>query len=451
MKVLHTFLPGNKMVRIFYYILGVEAGRGSLSFKALKERVLNNTNLLAAMQLDPEEIEPYIYPIYCGLAIIKNHEPAGFDDVLFAKAWDYEMKHIYKPTESFQYTWGLGKLNLLNQYKDDNSKAMYEKMLDVVFEILRNLSISYSDILEERNRKLRAKEIDKLYTDVVEFRSTKRFSKLLAFVSRYPRIAPYNAMLIYMQKPNSKYVAYPKEWINKFHRHPKPEAKPLIVLHTFGPVGFVYDLNDTEGDPFPEKMLKPLPVTKDGESELDSFRKFLIYQNMEYREKEYWDHLHGYIECVKDDALPPLVVRKASKYFKEETRSHDYNIVINENQTTPEKCATIFHVLAHYFCLHLPLSVTDKKKSMDLKNNNNIPKERSFTSICAKEFEAETVCWLLCNRYGIRNPHPEYLQNYLKYNETIPSDISLDAILKATSKIEHTIYPASIARILYNL
>ena len=59
------------------------------------------------------------------------------------------------------------------------------------------------------------------------------------------------------------------------------------------------------------------------------------------------------------------------------------------------------------------------------------------------EFEAESVCWLLCERQGIKNPSAEYLSRYVDANKNIP-DISLDTVLKAVNTIEqlqdHKIY-----------
>ncbi len=51
------------------------------------------------------------------------------------------------------------------------------------------------------------------------------------------------------------------------------------------------------------------------------------------------------------------------------------------------------------------------------------------------EFEAESVCWLVCERMGLHNPSAEYLSVYLKHNKHIP-EISLEAVLRAVGIIE---------------
>lgn len=104
---------------------------------------------------------------------------------------------------------------------------------------------------------------------------------------------------------------------------------------------------------------------------------------------------------------------------------HEYDIVVNENLSDTEKCATIFHELGHYYAGHLWHSADNK----GIPNRGSLP-------ISVREFEAETICYLLCERSGIKNPSVEYLNGYLDSNQKIPQGISIDAILKACGKIE---------------
>ena len=45
---------------------------------------------------------------------------------------------------------------------------------------------------------IRAAEIDKLYQDVLSYRSADHFYELLKFIKRFRHIAPYNAMLVHI-------------------------------------------------------------------------------------------------------------------------------------------------------------------------------------------------------------------------------------------------------------
>ena len=51
------------------------------------------------------------------------------------------------------------------------------------------------------------------------------------------------------------------------------------------------------------------------------------------------------------------------------------------------------------------------------------------------EFEAESVCYLVCRRLGIDNPSDEYLAGYLKHHSEVPS-ISLEAVMVTANLIE---------------
>ena len=55
--------------------------------------------------------------------------------------------------------------------------------------------------------------------------------------------------------------------------------------------------------------------------------------------------------------------------------------------------------------------------------------------IKAREFEAESVCYLVCARTQIDNPSHEYLSGYLEKQADVPI-ISLDSIMKAVGLIE---------------
>ena len=102
------------------------------------------------------------------------------------------------------------------------------------------------------------KAIDELFHAVDDYRQGKDFKELLNFIKKFPNIAPYNAFLLHVQKPGSKYVASVSEWKEQFNRTIKPGARPLVILWPFSPVRFVFELEDTEGDdPFPEYLLKP--------------------------------------------------------------------------------------------------------------------------------------------------------------------------------------------------
>jgi hypothetical protein len=52
-----------------------------------------------------------------------------------------------------------------------------------------------------------------------------------------------------------------------------------------------------------------------------------------------------------------------------------------------------------------------------------------------EEFEAESICYLVCTRLGIQNPSDEYLAGFMENNAETPP-ISLECVMKAAGLIE---------------
>ena len=270
----------------------------------------------------------------------------------------------------------------------------------------------------------RIEEIDELYNNVQKFRSTKYTSKLFEFIANFPKIAPYNAMLVFMQKPGSSYVATAKEWKEKYGRSPKSTANPLIILKTFGPIEFVFEANDTEGKPLPQEITNPFRT--EGEISRKPYATFfnnVIKEGIVVKKQNYGTGMAGKIQRLQSSSSIILPEGK-----KEIEVSHCFYIVINESMSETEEAATVFHELGHYFCGHFRMP--DKIKHIPRRMVETLTDQ-------VREFEAETVCWLVCKRLGIINPSEKYLKHYLENNNEVPEGISFDAILKACGKIEN--------------
>lgn len=269
-------------------------------------------------------------------------------------------------------------------------------------------------------------ELDKLFQEIVSYRSTAEFEKLLKFVKKFPKIAPYNAMLLHIQKPGSVYVASARDWLYKFSRRIKLKARPMVILHTFGPVSFVYDLSDTYGDkPFPKELLNPFSV----KGEISQFEFQLLIRNMKcdgilYCEADFGTNMAGCVRCSYTGN--EMTVLTSTKEIKVRVL---YDMAVNKNNKIETRFTTVLHELGHLYCGHLGMPSINRNTLFNWWN------DRKSLGINEQEFEAECVCWMICERRGIENPSAKYLSGYLNHNNEIP-EISIDAVLKAVAKIE---------------
>ena len=94
-----------------------------------------------------------------------------------------------------------------------------------------------------------ANAVDEMFAGNSRYRDSGEYLQLLNFITRQPQYSAFNGFLLYAQNPAISHVATARTWARKFDRHLKIYARPLVILAPMGPVRFVYDLNDTEGEP----------------------------------------------------------------------------------------------------------------------------------------------------------------------------------------------------------
>ena len=289
---------------------------------------------------------------------------------------------------------------------------------------------------ENKTQTNKKSELDRLFHEVGTYRTGHDFQELLQFAKRFPQIAPYNAMLLHMQKPGSHFVASADKWEKTYGRKVKTGARPLVILRPFGPVEFVFELGDTEGDEFvPEAAIDPFKTK--GRLPGKAFSNLISKMKCDgisYAEKDYGTESAGFIETAKSGREVCIRGKKKITWVR-----LLYEMVVNKNHTRVTKMATIAHELGHLYCGHLgtpELAGTQKNKWW---------KDRRSLPIECQEFEAESVCWLVCERLGIENPSSRYLNGYLDANGEIPP-ISLEEVLKAAGMMESLLYGALIPK-----
>lgn len=266
----------------------------------------------------------------------------------------------------------------------------------------------YSILPQTYDEKL--SKLDELFKRTKNYKQSSNYIEALEFVSKLKNIAPFNAWLLRGQNPNLTYVATANEWAEKFDRAIKIKSNAYIVLKSFGPVDFVYDIKDTIGErDLPEDLQSHFRAKGDIKN------NYILNIEQCCKKKK--------IQINYDDTIVEL--RHAG--WAAHTNLQDTKIIsINNDHSSEVKFSTLCHELAHLMLGHLG------------KFLNCECKERSNLSDEVMELEAESVSWLVCNRLGLSTDADKYLSNILEgaNSKMLLSEISIDNILTTAGRIE---------------
>lgn len=261
--------------------------------------------------------------------------------------------------------------------------------------------------------------VSKLLHESKLYRTGEDFKSLLDFINRLPNLAPFNAFLLQLQKPGLRFAASGADWQNKFNRTIKEGARPLIILWPFSPIALVYDMDDTEGDDLPDSVAHAFKargeITK---IKLLKFIELATKQGINVKQIEYGDAHAGHIQRPKHDIAVTVTLRS-----KDAKQKPDYQVRLNNCHDANVQFATLTHELAHLYLGHLGedkfLKITDRQK----------------LTIETRELEAESVCYIVCHRNGVKPNSEQYLSGFVTGNEATET-MDLYALLKAAGQIE---------------
>lgn len=251
------------------------------------------------------------------------------------------------------------------------------------------------------------------------YEHTQDFRDLLEFVAQLPNIAPFNAMLLHVQKPGLRFAASAADWQARVGRTIREGARPLIVLVPFGPVGFVYDIEDTEGSPLPAPVAHAFRAEGplDGDA-LVRMRSHLAREGITVSEITAGDGHAGHVQRIEVPAA-----KDGKKADKPKPPTYTYKIRLNAKHDPRVQFATLVHELGHVCLGHLG---ADRERRIS---------DRQSASRAKVEIEAEAVSYLVCNRMGVRTNSESYLHAYVTH-ETRMDDVDVYAIMKAAGQVE---------------
>lgn len=259
--------------------------------------------------------------------------------------------------------------------------------------------------------------VSKLLHESKLYRTGEDFKSLLDFINRLPNLAPFNAFLLQLQKPGLRFAASGADWQSKFNRTIKEGARPLIILWPFSPIALVYDMDDTEGDDLPDSVAHAFKATGDITAiKLLKFIELAAKQGINVKKIEYGDANAGHIQRPEHD----MTVSVQSKDAKQKP---GYEIRLNNRHDANVQFATLAHELAHLYLGHL-----GEDKFLKITDRQTLTNKTS-------ELEAESVCYIVCHRNGVKPNSDAYLSGFITGNENVES-MDLYALLKAAGQIE---------------
>lgn len=247
--------------------------------------------------------------------------------------------------------------------------------------------------------------IDQLIADTQLYDSSERLRELMAFTVRLRHIAPFNAMLLHVQKPGLSFAARPTDWA-RLGRRPKPYARPLVILRSFGPVEFVYDVLDTEGKPLPPEVLSFPTEGEVPDRWRDTVERRLLRERILVRWLDRGDRSAGH------------ALRLSSHGNKRQLER--FEVAVNANHPPATQLVTFAHELAHIYLGHCG---GDQKRKVTLY----CPQDEAL-----REVEAETVAYLVAKRTGISPRSESYLEAY----QGAFDELDLHRILKTAGIVE---------------
>jgi hypothetical protein len=257
-----------------------------------------------------------------------------------------------------------------------------------------------------------ANAIDELLTVARHLRNGPQFRALLAFISRFPQYSPLNGLLLYLQNPAITHVATANIWSKRHGRQVRYGARPLAILAPMGPVVFVYDVTDTEGQPVV--------------SAPDSGRRLAAGDILAHLRHNCGVHGVAVRPAAEKDVPAaqglPLNLNARRQYADLSLDARANYLILTRPGLGPgEEIQALTTELAHLFCGHY--GIDDQSWWPDRRNID--PRQATV--------EADAITWLVCGRAALP-AHPDTLTS-LSDPSALPV-FSLHAVLQATQYIE---------------
>ncbi|CAM5364368.1 reverse transcriptase family protein [Streptomyces atroolivaceus] len=307
--------------------------------------------------------------------------------------------------------------------------VMTQHGLDLLFD--EEVDVSQADLAKA--------SIDDLVRGAQRYRSSADYVQLLDFVGRFKRYAPFNAMVVHIQRPGARYVLSSAEWKSKFLRVLRPGAQPLLIFQPRGPYMLVYDVGDTEAlpgaRPLPREVTSPVAVTSRAGAK---------------KVAEVWHHTEANLAPL--GVRLTLVDHAASSYGRTYPSRSDgfvsrpggrpgdrpekypilFEIEVNRNLSLLDRYTTLAHELGHLFCGHLGAGPGDAWPDRRWRPRSD---EERIAAHARDEVEAESIAYMVLKRLDPDVQMGDYITGHLGPDQQVPDSVALNLTFRAAGLI----------------
>ncbi len=259
---------------------------------------------------------------------------------------------------------------VMKELREDKDLQGYKK--DYLRTVLSDESIDEALRGTAKPTKEFKSTLDDLFHKSVNYRLSTQFQEAIDFVARFRDYAPYNNMLVKIQRPSCGFYATANDWQARFNRAVKEDALPLLILAPMHPVMLVFDLDDTEGEDLPEQYRNFAKAEGEWnpkllEKTLDNTKRDLI--QVQFKTLGF---LHGGFATTR-------------------LRDNNYKmrVAVHDGLDEKSRYSVLCHELAHIYLGHLGTDV------------DNWWPCRINLSHATVEIEAEAVSHIVCTRAGL--------------------------------------------------
>jgi hypothetical protein len=194
-----------------------------------------------------------------------------------------------------------------------------------------------------------------------------------------------------------------------------------------GPILFVFDVSDTaplpNARPLPIKVIDPFQV-RSGKigGQLGLTIENARRDGVRVSERAHGSQQAGSIQRAAAGQHLEFMTANKQKPISIQVPLW-FELLLNSSLSAESRFGTLIHELAHLYCGHLGTP------------NGRWWPDRQNLSHVVREFEAESVSYLVCARLGIDTASDEYLAAYVRKSPATPP-ISLDRVLKSVWLLE---------------